>query len=115
MLITVRFKGLTSFCPSTVEIENLVNKIQIMLPQYFHYGCRMKKKNLPFARVMLIELSERHSKIFLLSYPLPVYVYSKVTYLFLPLLIISAQVACFGFCFIHRVRSKNKEENVLLF
>ena len=47
MLITVRVKGLTSFCPSTFEIENLVNKIQIMLPQYFHYGCGMKKKSCP--------------------------------------------------------------------
>ena len=40
------------------------------------------KKPLPFARVMLIELSQRHSNIFLLSYPLPVYVFSKVTYFF---------------------------------
>ena len=65
---------------------------------------------------MLIELSEQHSNIFPLSYPLPVYVFSEVTYFLLPLLIIhvSAQVACVGFCFIHRVRSKNKEKNVLL-
>ena len=43
---------------------------------------KKKKKTLPFARVMLIELSQRHSNIFLLSYPLPVYVFSKVTYFF---------------------------------
>ena len=54
-----------------------------MLAQNFHYGCRMKKqtnkqttkqqkKNLPFARVMLIELSEQHSNAFLLSNVVPV-------------------------------------------
>ena len=83
----VGLTGLTSSFPSTVEIENLVIKIQIMLPQCFHYGRRMKKtktkqKTLPFASVMLIELSQQHSILFLLSYPLPAYVYSEVTYFF---------------------------------